>query len=105
MALHLIVAGDTASIVESQLDGVDTLAGCTVRLHLALLGGTTEPYDLPGDIVSATDRIVRCVLSDPAVPQAGIYAAEWRVTFADGVSSLTWPTESTDYLRCRPAVA
>jgi hypothetical protein len=104
MALHLIVAGDTASIIESQLDGVETLAGCTVRLHMALLDGSTV-YDLPGDLVSATDRVVRCVLSDPTIPAPGVYAAEWRVTFPDAVSALTWPTEGTDYVRCRGAVA
>lgn len=67
------------------------LTGCTAVLNLRLEGTqTTSSYpavitDTPEDGILTTNR---GYLS--AVP-AGDYAAEWRVTFANGAIG-TWPT-------------
>jgi hypothetical protein len=97
------IVGDTAKPLEAVLgdeEGPVRLLGATCRLHMAPepeSGRTTPTVNAAATIVNPNAAVgeagcglVRYFFAEPDVAVAGLYRAQFKVTFGDG-SKLTFP--------------
>lgn len=94
-----IKRNDTSPTLLYQLDLADgqTLVNATIRFHMNDAAGTSIVDDA-GSIYDATEEQIQYAWSAADTVTAGIYNAEFEVTFADG-SVETFPNDG--YLRVR----
>lgn len=76
-----IKRGDTSPALRFALEPAVGLTGASVQFQMRLRGGVTV-IDAPGSIVEGATVEYAWVAADTA--EAGLYEAEFRVTYADG---------------------
>lgn len=97
MAHFVIKEGDTSpAITATLLDAADAavnLAGASVKFIMTLKGQTTAKVDAAATIVSAANGQVSYSWVAADTDTAGVYEAEWQVTFSGGAKQ-TFPNSS-----------
>lgn len=94
-----IKQGDTVPIIQTNLVGVGgavpVIAGSTIRFHLRQRGATVAQVDGLADIDDAPTALVSYEWQPGDTDTAGLFLAEWKVTYAGGEIE-TFPNDESD---------
>lgn len=108
MADFTIKQGDTKPEIRATLKDANgtaiNLTGATVRFHLSAKVSGTVKVDSPATVISASEGIVQYAWSTGDTDTAGVYNAEWEITFSDG-SVQTVPNDGYDEVLIKAQLA
>lgn len=80
------------------------LTGCTVKLIMTKDGSSSSKVNAAATVTSAADGEVSYSWGATDTDTAGLYRAEWEVTFAGGTKR-TFPAEDYLYVNVLPDLA
>lgn len=95
---------DLGITIEAPAGTAVDLTGTTVRFHMKLPGASSAKVDAAANIDSATDGEVSYTWQSGDTDTAGLYLAEFEVTFAGSVVR-TFPVDDYLYVNVLPDLA